>query len=222
MKRNLFILIGSILFLIPSISNAQMMVGPPMDPGPSASGLGMMFQPRRVGFVHEISVTASKLTGVAGEDFVAGAGMYYSGLFRTTPQFAWGLHAGISGSTHIDGYGETVHSMAGLEGRFYIPVGLIDLWVSGVVGVGSLTETWDTGTDGYSEEGETHTGALLGLGVGASYYISPSLSVGGYIRVYRQTFDDDKVITLDGNEEMTPSEYYGNWLSVGGFVALHY
>ncbi|MBN2724260.1 MAG: hypothetical protein JXR95_09335 [Deltaproteobacteria bacterium] len=206
------------LTLIPGVSQAQFHVDP--IGGPAGPGMGMM-QPRRVGFIHEFSGVVSGLTGEGKQDFVAGAGGYYSGLFRSNPNFAFGIHAGVSGATSVDGFGNIVHGVVAGEARIYIPLGpMMEMWGSLVVGGGSLKEIW-TEDDG-TETGNTRTGPVFGAGAGISWFISPNISVGGFFRLYRLMWKDDGVVEFEDGTEYSESDYYGLWWTVGGFVALHY
>lgn len=225
MKRNALLILGSILFFLPAVASAQHYG--PMGPGPGLPGL---FQPQRIGQIHEGSVTISAMTGEIMNNHVAGGGLYYSWLMRSTPQFAIGVHVGGSVSpsagTNYDGYETEVTSgMVGVEARFYIPAGLMDFWISGVAGVGvlSLTEY-----DAYGDSGEaiTYSGGVVGFGAGISYYITPQLSMGGFVRAYRHFFPSDEYVTApnaDGvMEDFTANEYFGIWVVVGGSIAFHY
>ncbi len=229
MKKTLLILIGSIL-LLPSLASAQ--YGPPPGPGygpgpePNAgSGIPGMFQPRRIGQIHEGSATISAMTGEISNYHSAGGGIYYSWLFRSAPQFAIGVHLGGSVSpskANEVGYdSEVTGGMVGVEGRFYIPAGLMDIWFSGVLGVGALSLT-NYDDYGYEDGSQTYTGGVVGVGAGLSYFVTPQLSVGGFVRAYRHFFKEEDTVTTADGDTYTANEYFGIWVVVGGSIALHY
>ncbi|MBU1536765.1 hypothetical protein KKF84_15680, partial [Myxococcota bacterium] len=203
-------------------------------PGPShvgGPGVGIpgMYEPRRIGQIHEGSATISAMTGEISNNHVAGGGIYYSWLFRSTPQFAMGVHVGgsvsPSDSTLGDYQTEVTGGMVGFEGRFYIPAGLMDIWLSGVVGVGALSLT-NYDLNGYETDSITFTGGVVGVGAGINYFITPELSVGGFVRAYRHFFKtEDTLIAPNANgamEEFTANDYFGIWVVVGASIALHY
>lgn len=217
MKRLLLSLATVLVTLFPAISSAQFHV----DPIGGPAGPGPMMQPRRVGFVHEFSGVVSGLTGEGAKDYVAGGGVYYTGLFRAQPNFAIGIHTGVSFASHVDGYGDIAHAIFAGEARFYIPLGpMMEAWAAVNLGGGSLQERWDDGS-GYVVEGESRSGLLVGFGAGLNWFISPNMSVGGFFRLYRLMWKDDAYVeTSEGT--YTEAEYYGLWWTVGGSVTLHY
>jgi len=215
MKRAfLSTIITMVLLLVPALSRAQVQ-NDPVRRNP-------MHSPNRIGIVNEFSGVISGLTGKGASDYVAGGGVYYSGLLRSSPILAFGLHAGLSGATSIDGYGDIIHGVIAGEGRIYLPMGpVVDIWGSVVLGVGFLQETWST-NNYYAEDGVTRSGPVLGGGAGIGWYLGPNLSVGAYVRLYRLLWNDsDYVNTLDDGA-ISEAEYYGLWWTLGGYVALHY
>jgi len=216
MKKRILlsILVSMVLALVPALSGAQVVNDPVLQ--------NPVLPPNRIGFVNEFSGVFSGLTGKGASDYVAGGGVYYSGLLRSSPILALGIHAGISGATSIDGYGDIIHGVIAGEGRLYLPMGpVVDIWGSVVLGLGFLQETWST-NNYYTEEGVTRTGPVFGAGAGIGWYLGPNLSVGGYFRLYRLLWNDgDYVNTLDDGA-ISEADYYGLWWTLGGYVALHY
>jgi hypothetical protein len=211
MKRAFIsIIITMVVALVPVLSGAQVLNEPGLQ------------SPNRIGFVNEFSGVFSGLTGKGASDYVAGGGVYYSGLLRSSPILAFGIHAGLSGATSLDGYGDIIHGVIAGEGRLYLPMGpVVDIWGSVVLGVGFLQETWST-NNYYTEEGVMRSGPVLGVGAGIGWYLGPNLSVGGYLRLYRLLWNDgDYVNTLDDGA-ISEADYYGLWWTLGGYVALHY
>ena len=132
MKRSLLFSLLFVLTLIPSVANAQIMVGPGAGP---LNPLGM--RPIRTGLVHEGSLAIVGFSGDASEDYPAGGAAYYSGLIRPAPNFAYGIHVGGGSMDDWEGSSHVEHGFIGGEGRFYVPLGpMMDLWASAALGVG--------------------------------------------------------------------------------------
>ncbi|MDA3864165.1 MAG: hypothetical protein PF689_09910 [Deltaproteobacteria bacterium] len=208
--KNLSITIFSLFFLLFTTTAAAQMYGE----GPGSPGL---MQPHRVGFIHEGAVTAAFLTGEAGADYNgASGGFYYTGLFRPTVNFAYGIHIGSSYAEHND-YASALQSfMLGGEARLYLPVDLFDFWGSVFLGVGGFQEDWG---DGYDED--PMVGAVTGFGIGGDYYITPNMSFGFFVRLYK-VFYEDKDVPIDNYGDITYDDYYGLWGTVGFSASVHY
>lgn len=203
-----------LIALVPALAEAQGQYDPVLE-SPRAS-------PSRVGFVNEFSAVYSGLTGKGASDYVAGGGIYYSGLLRSSPILAFGLHAGLSGATSLDSYGDIIHGVIAGEGRLYLPIGpMVDIWGSLVLGAGFLQETWST-NNYYADEGVTRFGPVFGAGAGIGWFLGPNLSVGAYFRLYRMLWDDDDYVNTLNDGAISEASYYGLWWTLGGYIALHY
>ncbi|MBU1242037.1 hypothetical protein KKD52_16250 [Myxococcota bacterium] len=213
MKITTFLFTASVLLLMPLAASAQMYTGP-------GTGMTPYFEPHRFGWVHEGSLAVAGLTGEGREDYTGGGGGYYSGLFRLQPSLALGVHVaggyinlgdGTTGDTSTLNY----QLVAG-EGRVYIPAGMIDFWGSIVIGGGRMDETVSTS---YVSQ-EVRSGAVVGFGAGGSFFITPNVSIGAHLRMYRMFPSEDEAVAE--SDVGSSTDYVGLWWTVGVNAALHY
>ncbi|MGM0596060.1 MAG: hypothetical protein ACQES9_03395 [Myxococcota bacterium] len=213
--KNISVTIFSLFVLLFTTNAAAQMYGE----GPGSPGL---MQPHRVGFIHEGSLTSAFLTGEGGQDYNgSSAGIAYSGLFRSTPNFAYGVHMAYSQGESSYDY-TLLHSiMVGGEARIYIPVDLFELWGGAFVGLGGYKEVYDEYEYGGGES-DWYGGLVTGFGAGIDYYVSPNWSFGVYLRLYKIFYEDGDAPVFEGDDSMTYEEYYGLWGTIGFSASVHY
>ncbi len=212
MKRNSFLPVFLFFALFPAISHAQY-----MEPG---DGLTPFFEPHRFGWVHEGGLGAAYLTGEGRDNYVGGGGGYYTGLFRPQPSLAFGIHVAAGGMDLGTAYEVNQSINYGLvagEGRVYIPAGMLDFWGSVVLGGGRLDKVTPDPNGGYEEVSEVLTGTVLGFGAGGDFYLTPTLSVGAHLRMYR-LYPREEEQTGD----VSNAQFVGMWMTVGVNAAWHF
>lgn len=212
MNKKTFCLMLFGLFLLPAVSHAQYMGGP-------GDGLTPFFEPQRFGWVHEGGAGFGYLTGESRDSYVGGGGVYYSGLFRFQPTLAAGIHAAGGAMDFEDTNDSNVqlnsinYVLVAAEGRVYIPAGMLDFWGSVTLGGGRFERV----NEGGISTGEVLKGTILGFGVGGDFYLTPNLSVGGHLRMYRMYPKDEQATGDD-----TLANEVGMWMTIGVNAALHY
>lgn len=209
MKLKAFVVSFFVFALFPIVSHAQYMGGEMMP----------FFEPLRFGWVHEGGLGAAYLTGEGRDQYTGGGGLYYSGIFRPQPNLGFGLHVagGYMNLGTLNAIEQTMnYQVFGGEARVYIPAGMLDFWANVVLGVGRVDKVV-VEPDGFAEVAETLGGALLGFGVGGDFYLTPNLSVGLHLRMYRLYPKEEKA-----TGDISNSQFVGMWMTVGAVGTLHY
>lgn len=212
MKFKIFFLSLLAIAWIPAAAHAQYMGGPGGEATP-------FFEPLRYGWVHEGGMGAAYLTGDGRDQYIGGFGVYYSGLLRIQPNLAFGVHVagGLMDLGTVNDVEQSMnYQLVGGEARVYVPAGMVDFWANVVLGGGRLDKV-ATAPDGFQEVAETLGGAVLGFGVGGEFYLTPNMSVGAHLRMYRLYPKDEEV-----TGEMSNAQFVGMWMTVGVNAALHY